>query len=99
MKLRHAAALTLIGWYLMVPPLIPGTGQVNQGAPLSQWTNRRTFPHNQGCEATKAKLHDEALAAQAQRDSTGRQGERDPNSRCVLCNAQCVESTDPRLAK
>jgi hypothetical protein len=34
MNIRHAAALALVGWYLMVPPRIPGTGEVNQDVPL-----------------------------------------------------------------
>jgi|HubBroStandDraft_6_1064221.scaffolds.fasta_scaffold214846_3 hypothetical protein len=54
MTIRHAAALALVGWYLMVPPAIPGTHEVNQSAPLSQWTLRRMFPRNQGCETAKA---------------------------------------------
>jgi hypothetical protein len=34
-KLRHAAALTLVGWYLMVPPSRP---VVDLDAPLRKWT-------------------------------------------------------------
>jgi hypothetical protein len=98
MTVRHAAALAIVGWYLMVPPTIPGTGEVNQGVPLSQWTIRRRFPHNEGCEATKARLHEQALAAQTQRDAQDpRRGERNPELRCILCQAQCVADDDPRL--
>ncbi|MGB0059121.1 hypothetical protein [Candidatus Binatus sp.] len=98
MSLRHAAALALVGWYLMVPPAIPGTGQVDQSAPLSQWKIRRQFPHDQGCEATKARLREQALAAQTQNDAAEpRRGERNPEQRCILCNAQCVAQDDPRL--
>jgi hypothetical protein len=35
MKLRHAAALALAGWYLMMPPM--GNGKVYATAPLSMW--------------------------------------------------------------
>jgi hypothetical protein len=97
MAIRHAAALALVGWYLMVPPAIPGTGQVNQSAPLSQWTIRHLFPRNEGCEAAKSRLHQEALAAQTQNDAEARRGLRDPDSHCILCNAQCVAENDPRL--
>jgi len=97
MKSRHAVALALVGWYLMVPPAIPGTNEVNQSAPLSQWTIRRTFPHNEGCEAAKNRLHQQALAAQTQRDAFARRGQRDPDSHCVLCKAECVAEDDPRL--
>ncbi len=98
MNPRHAAALALVGWYLMVPPAIPGTNEVNQSAPLSQWKIGRIFPRNQGCEAAKERLHQQALAAQTQRDVlVGRRSQRDPESHCVLCKAQCVVSDDPRL--
>ena len=98
MTIRHAAALALVGWYLMVPPVIPGTGEVNQSVPLSQWTIRRRFPHNQGCEAAKARLHDQVLAAQTQTDAANpRRVERNPEVHCILCNAQCVAEDDPCL--
>ena len=35
MKPRHAAALALVGWYLMVPPM--EGGHTNPSAPLSSW--------------------------------------------------------------
>ena len=35
MQLRHAAALALVGWYLMVPPI--RNGRVDKDA-MSQWT-------------------------------------------------------------
>jgi hypothetical protein len=98
MTIRHAAAFAIVGWYLMVPPAIPGTAQVDQSAPLSQWKIRRKFPHNQGCETAKARLHDQALAAQTQNDAMNpRRGERDPELHCILCQAQCVEDSDSRL--
>ena len=38
MKPRHAAALALVGWYLMVPPpVIHSSVPVNLDAPLSEW--------------------------------------------------------------
>jgi hypothetical protein len=39
MKLRHAAALALAGWYLMSPPFLPFEGRVkvDTDAPLSKW--------------------------------------------------------------
>ena len=97
MNIRHAAALALVGWYLMVPPRIPGTGEVNKGVPLSQWTKRRLFPHDEGCEAAKTRLRQEALAAQTQNDAADPRRGRNPELHCVLCKAQCVAEDDPRL--
>jgi hypothetical protein len=38
MKPRHAAALALVGWYLMVPPPMDGNPQTpDLSAPLSKW--------------------------------------------------------------
>jgi hypothetical protein len=39
MKLRHAAALALVGWYLMVPPLQREVccGLIVYGDPFSMW--------------------------------------------------------------
>jgi len=95
MKLRHAVPLTLIGWYLMVPPLIPNTHEINKSAPLSQWMIRRTFPHNAGCEATKYQLRKRALAAEVEFSHHGRRG--NPDLYCIPCNAECVAIGDPRL--
>jgi len=40
-KLRHAAGLALVGWYLIEPPFVPAVGQVgyeaNPDGPFSQW--------------------------------------------------------------
>jgi hypothetical protein len=96
MNLRHAAALALVGWYLMVPPAIPGTGEVNLSASLRQWTIRLLFADNQGCEAAKASLHQQELAAETERDALS-QRLRNPELHCILCNAQCVPQDDPRL--
>jgi hypothetical protein len=97
MKLRHAAALSLMAWYLMVPPRIPNTGEVNKSVPLSQWIIRRSFPRNQGCEAAKDRLQKQGLANQAEVDAMGRRAPHNPEFHCVLCQAQCVADDDPRL--
>jgi hypothetical protein len=65
MKLRHAAALALVGWYLMVgfspfppkvtpQPLHPGE---TEGPPiLSQWQIRRSFDSADKCEQARTEL-------------------------------------------
>jgi hypothetical protein len=57
MKLRYAAALALIEWYLMTAP--PPGGQTggpqpvkaDVKAPLSKWTIVGIFPSQKACEA------------------------------------------------
>lgn len=68
MKPRHAVALALVGWYLMVPP--PGqprstganTAPPNDSAPLTQWTTRNSYDSAQACEAAKKQSLDTASA-------------------------------------
>ncbi len=61
---RHAAALALVGWYLMAPPPGPprstfaNTAPPNDGAPLNQWTTWDSYDSAQGCEAAKKKSLD-----------------------------------------
>ena len=38
---RHANELARVSWYLMVPPVIPPTREVNKSARLKEWTLRR----------------------------------------------------------
>jgi hypothetical protein len=98
MNIRHVIALALVGWYLMVPPTVPNTNEVDKTAPVKQWTIRRSFPHSQGCEMARDKVRQAALQNLSERDSTARRGRRDPEAFCPLCVAQCVSQDDPRLA-
>jgi hypothetical protein len=84
MKLRHTAALALMGWYLFVPPQTRtwwiGPERYDDAAPLSRWTIDRSFDKAGGCEAAR-------LATQQQAgDAAIRMG-----------HAVCVASDDPRL--
>jgi hypothetical protein len=47
MKPCHAAALALVGWYLMLPPM--QGGQPNERAPLSKWTIIGSFNTAEDC--------------------------------------------------
>jgi hypothetical protein len=53
MRLRHAAALALVGWYLMVPPTTDG--KIDNSAPLSQWDIRSSFDSAATCEQAHHK--------------------------------------------
>jgi hypothetical protein len=46
---RHAAALALVGWYLMRPPG-PNNGAPDFRAPLSQWTYSGSFDSAKDCQ-------------------------------------------------
>jgi hypothetical protein len=51
MNLRHAAALALLGWYLMVAPLADSR-TVDLDAPLTKWDIFRSFDSAAQCEKT-----------------------------------------------
>jgi hypothetical protein len=56
MKPRHAAALALVGWYLMTPPLTGSSGIATQ-APLTQWTViGSSYPSEEKCQQAKQDM-------------------------------------------
>ena len=48
MKPRHAAALALVGWYLMAPPT--SANRVWAQAPLAQWKILRSYDSASECQ-------------------------------------------------
>ena len=59
MKSHHAAALALVVWYLLHPPLPhlnPHASRVDPAAPLARWTIVKTFPTRKECDAHKSEL-------------------------------------------
>ena len=90
MKPRHAAALALVGWYLISPPLY-GTHaeKVDPKAPFSKWVIVGKYDTIQDCESDlDAMKSNETLPS-------------DPiNKRTEIIlfeNTQCIASDDPRL--
>ncbi|MGO9060944.1 MAG: hypothetical protein ACLQU2_26710 [Candidatus Binataceae bacterium] len=49
MELQHAAALALVGWYLMLPPWI-AQNRFDANAPLSKWQISGRFDTAQDCK-------------------------------------------------
>src|ERR1700730_16749176 len=66
MKPRHAAALALVGWYLMVPPLVNAPYKVDTEAPLASWKPYQAFDTAEECDkylsSVKAKYKNTASA-------------------------------------
>ena len=85
MKPRHAAALALVGWYLLAPPLY--RGEVDEKAPLKEWAVLQSFGTVAECSQWLSVLLDKA--------------DLDPATRTVvkhrLLAASCVSTDDPRL--
>jgi hypothetical protein len=51
MNLRHAAAIALVGWYLMIPPEVgQGAGRsVRYQVPLTKWDRAATLDSEAAC--------------------------------------------------
>jgi hypothetical protein len=84
MKTRHVAALALMGWYLILPPITRswwvGPERYDSAAQLSRWTIEQSFDKAGVCESARR------AAQQQSPDAANRMG-----------NALCVASDDSRL--
>lgn len=85
---RHAAALALLGWYLMVPPFRGSSNTLNQEAPLSRWKVWSAHDSAADCESNRVYTYKQT------KEDTG------PQNRLMhqpILLAQCIETVDPRL--
>ena len=105
MKPRHAAALALVGWYLVLPPkegLI-----VKPAAPMRDWKIEQSFKTIRECEDFRHNVATATLALEKIRIARALAGEIeiDPNTEMghiadVLGDEallECMASDDPRL--
>ena len=94
MTLRHATALALVGWYLMMPPLLPRLSEGEPDffgplalAPLYQWTKVDSFDSLRECiDAHFKLLHDRVM--------------KNANDEIQIeqaYSARCIATDDPRL--
>ena len=101
MNVRHAAALGLVVWYLMLPPLrFVGPANdfslaiVDSAAPLSHWLPMMTFKTLQECDNFSTRLaRNLRKSVKTERDKK----DVDTLIRIWLGKYQCVTSDDPRL--
>jgi hypothetical protein len=96
-KLHHAAALALVGWYLMVPPL--GTdGMPDSKAPLSRWTIAVSGSYDTA-RACKERISDDlgALSNYALKHPEQSDDPHIKNVEQTRFSEQCIASDDPRL--
>lgn len=91
MTLRDAAALALVGWYLMLPP-IQNDSWPNTDAPLSQWSIGGSFDTAKECQDEKvdnAERTEKTISAPPATLSLAA-------ARQALV-AVCIATDDPRL--
>jgi hypothetical protein len=104
MKARHAAALAIVAWYLMIPP-IGIDNKVDVRAPLSQWRKGVKFDLEKECDDSlkdaiqNPMTPDEYKAAAA----ATRKARMHPLSKSEMTKrteeSKCVAEDDPRLKK
>jgi len=96
---RHAAALALVGWYLMIPPLAQHTLKSQTDLPISQWEQRQAFDSAQECETSKAALIRtyEDNATKNERTNDDRMKNLDERLIEHAVDGLCIATDDPRL--
>jgi hypothetical protein len=93
MTFHHAAALALVGWYMMVPPLSHTVRfEVDYRAPVTAWPIMRSFDNAEGCEDYRSHELEKYRASAATAPTNIPQ----TFSNAILFS-QCVASDDPRL--
>ena len=91
MRPRHAAALALVGWYLMVPPI--NLMGVHPSEPLSKWTVYQDYDSLRTCLAAENELH-----RRGEQDSSVTPPLQFPSKELQqFAAAFCIASDDPRL--
>jgi hypothetical protein len=93
LKLCHAAALALVVWYLMVPPVQGAPAQILDHAPLSEWDI--DFQYDTKAECEKAIPSDKDTQERVNQCSNGD---------CAVNSAlpgygRCIAADDPRLKR
>jgi hypothetical protein len=64
MKPRHAAALALVGWYLMIPSSMPPAGAAYK-EPLRKWQIVRSFDTADDCNGFLSSFFESSQQKQA----------------------------------
>lgn len=85
MKLRHAAAIALVGWYLMLPA-------GDETAPLSNWQIANTFERAADCEASRKEFYEVGMKRMKNAKS-----DQERVFGMLMAKATCVTTDDPRL--
>ena len=81
MTFRHAGALTISGWLLLLPPT--NGKNVTQGAPLEKWTNGGVYDSMEDCQGVIGRL---------QSGLRGRESETRPDAaQCVASDDRSLK--------
>jgi hypothetical protein len=97
MNHNHIAALTLVTWYLMVPPLVNAPYKIDTEAPMTSWKVYQTFNTAEECRRSQSSAQSKYQHTATAPSGTIQRGTRAFALQMVF--AQCVKSDDPGLAK
>jgi hypothetical protein len=87
---RHAAALALVGWYLLAPPLGPNK-EARSAAPLKEWANFGSY------DTAKECTDDRANQVQFWMSDAAKNSQYKRGTLAELAHSVCIASDDPRL--
>jgi hypothetical protein len=106
MKIRHAAALALVGWYLMTPPACKlfdcNKRFVNSRATIRRWEIGGTFGSSADCEIAREKLRQKARHDEEVELEAAAREDANPDDQAVAAFeaarlGKCVSKDDPRF--
>ena len=94
MRLRHACASFLVGWFLIVPPIVGQSPklQVESGAPASKWEIVDEYASLSGCERDRGMWKSERTWKILTHRSNAH-----PPKREAFAESLCIPSDDPKL--
>jgi hypothetical protein len=95
MKTGHAAALVLVGWYLMVPPLVNAPYKIDTEAPLASWKLYKKFDSSEDCNKFLSSAQARYKPTATAPSGSIKRGTRAFALQMVF--GQCVSSDNPRL--
>lgn len=113
MKSRHAAAIALVGWYWLAPPLIftasreSPSGKLANGVatylPINRWDNIRAFDRAEECEKARSDTLNSITGSAARAEKNAQLSAASKRAaKAVWAEwdlSICIASDDPRLAK
>ena len=104
MKLRHATALTLLGWYLLMPPMLGGNPPIypsarpDLAAPLEKWLVTDTFDSASQCRTALASVLEVPKNLDVEKLTAQQVAQIKESKKGTWASSyQCVASDDPRL--
>jgi hypothetical protein len=98
MKPRDAAALALVGWYLMAPPTYPGPNGsfvTKTAVPLRLWQNIGSYDQVADCEDERRAFLD--LKRTESASTFAKESSQVKLSIVSSWSAICIAADDPRL--